>query len=54
LALRSGLGKMGSTEEPERKRRHLNNNNAHSVSPPLKKQQPLTPSCDEKKVQRVL
>ncbi|KAH9554527.1 hypothetical protein CY35_08G068200 [Sphagnum magellanicum] len=44
---------MGSTEEPERKRRHLNNNNnnnAHSVSPPLKKQQPLTPSCDEKKV----
>ncbi len=57
LALRSGLGKMGSTEEPERKRRHLNNNNnnnAHSVSPPLKKQQPLTPSCDEKKVQGVL
>jgi E3 ubiquitin-protein ligase BRE1 len=44
---------MGSTEEPERKRRHLsnnNNNNAHSVSPPLKKQQPLIPSCDEKKV----
>ncbi|XP_073395926.1 E3 ubiquitin-protein ligase BRE1-like 2 [Physcomitrium patens] len=37
---------MGSTEEPDRKRRHLNN---HSVSPPVKKQ-PFTPSAEEKKV----
>ncbi|KAJ7565730.1 hypothetical protein O6H91_02G072500 [Diphasiastrum complanatum] len=38
---------MGSTEEPERKRRHLNNNTA--VSPPLKKQ-PSAPVLEEKKV----
>lgn len=38
---------MGSTEEPDRKRRHLNNN--HSESPPVKRQ-PLTPSSEEKKV----
>ena len=41
-----GGGSMGSTEEPERKRRHLNN---HSVSPPLKKQS-VVPASDEKKV----
>lgn len=35
---------MGSTEEPERKRRHNN-----SISPMLKKQ-PLLPSSEEKKV----
>ncbi|CAM6087903.1 unnamed protein product [Calypogeia fissa] len=37
---------MGSTEEPERKRRHLHD---HTASPPLKKQ-PMAPSSDEKKV----
>ncbi|KAG6544299.1 hypothetical protein Mapa_014302 [Marchantia paleacea] len=37
---------MGSTEEPERKRRHLND---HTVSPPLKKQ-PMAPSSEDKKV----
>ncbi|KAL3691986.1 hypothetical protein R1sor_005637 [Riccia sorocarpa] len=37
---------MGSTEEPERKRRHLNDN---TVSPPLKKQ-PMAPPSEEKKV----
>ncbi|KAL2622082.1 hypothetical protein R1flu_002287 [Riccia fluitans] len=37
---------MGSTEEPERKRRHLND---HTVSPPLKKQ-PMAPPSEEKKV----
>jgi len=36
--------RMGSTEEPERKRRHNN-----SISPMLKKQ-PLLPSSEEKKV----
>eukprot|EP00250_Pteridium_aquilinum_P024480 c29137_g1_i1 orf=538-3168(-) len=37
---------MGSTEEPERKRRHLNHS---SIAPALKKQAAL-PSADEKKV----
>ena len=42
---------MGSTEEPDRKRRHLNNN--HSESPPVKRQ-PLTPSFEEKKARSTI
>ncbi|KAG0630974.1 hypothetical protein M758_1G217700 [Ceratodon purpureus] len=38
---------MGSTEEPERKRRHLNHH--HPASPPLKKPA-ITSASDEKKV----
>ena len=42
---------MGSTEEPDRKRRHLNNNHSES---PLVKRQPVTPSSEEKKVRFVI
>lgn len=43
-----GGGSMGSTEELERKRRHLNHHH-HPVSPPLKKPA-ITSVSDEKKV----